>query len=100
MGGDGRAVGAVKGMVDPVHVRVFHLDQQPTFEVKCFTMPDIIRQSGLEHIDFWSLDVEGAELTVLQTMDWAIPVHYILVETWPGRNTDYDAISKLLADQV
>jgi hypothetical protein len=62
-------------------------------------MPEIIRQSGLQHIDFWSLDVEGAELIVLQTMDWSIPVHYILVETWPGRNADYDKITKLLTGQ-
>jgi FkbM family methyltransferase len=98
-GGTGMsAVGAVKGMTNADHIKNYHLEDQPSFEVECWTMPEIIRESGLSHIDFWSLDVEGAELIVLSTMDWAIPVHYVLVETWEGRDGDYEKIAKLLAD--
>lgn len=48
--------------------------------VPCRTMASILRDAGVESIDFFSLDVEGAELIVLQTMDWSIPVHVFLIE--------------------
>mmetsp|Transcript_107388 Transcript_107388/g.346806 ORF Transcript_107388/g.346806 Transcript_107388/m.346806 type:complete len:222 (-) Transcript_107388:90-755(-) len=44
------------------------------FSVPCQTLGSVIKQAGLNHITFFSLDVEGAELMVLQTMDWNIPV--------------------------
>jgi hypothetical protein len=37
--------------------------------------------AGVERIDYFSIDVEGAEMTVLNTMDWNIPVHVITIET-------------------
>ena len=39
-----------------------------------------MREAGVASIDLFSLDVEGAELTVLQSMDWSIPVHVFLIE--------------------
>ena len=81
--------------------QMFGLDTPgKSHEVPCLTMPQIIRRSGLTHIDFWSLDVEGSELMVLSTMDWAsIPVHYVLVETWEGRDEKYALICNIFAKQ-
>jgi hypothetical protein len=47
---------------------------------------------GVSAIDLWSLDVEGAEYDVLQSMDWKIPVHVIIIE----RNANDLLIEQLL----
>ena len=43
-------------------------------------LSDILGESKIEKIDFFSLDVEGAEYDVLSTMNWDIPIHVILAE--------------------
>ena len=52
---------------------------------------------GRSHIDFFSLDVEGAELEVLNTMDWMVPVRVWLIEMDPQRAERNDEIRRLLA---
>lgn len=63
----------------------------------CFRMDDMLNFSGLEHVDLLSLDVEGAELTVLQTLDFnRYPTSVTIVEM---REVDEDSnplIRKLL----
>ena len=39
--------------------------------VKTYPISKIIKQSGLKYIGYFSIDVEGGELTVLETMDWS-----------------------------
>lgn len=51
-------------------------------EVDRKPLADILH--GAEKIDFFSLDVEGAELSVLNTMDWNIPVMVWLIENHEG----------------
>ena len=48
--------------------------------VPCRPIGEMIRLAKLEEIHFFSLDVEGAELLVLSTMDWSVPVHVWMVE--------------------
>jgi hypothetical protein len=43
-------------------------------------MSKIIKDSGLKYIDYFSIDVEGSELIILETMDWTIPVYIITIE--------------------
>lgn len=46
----------------------------------------ILHDAGVSRIDLWSLDVEGSEYEVLETMDWSIPVYLIYMEMQdPGR---------------
>ena len=40
----------------------------------------LLRRANVTRIDLFSLDVEGSELRVLETMDWSIPVHVWMVE--------------------
>jgi len=42
----------------------------PETDVQCFPLNSIMAAIGVRHIDFMVLDVEGAELAVLQTIDW------------------------------
>ena len=60
--------------------------------VKCDTLKNVLRTANVTSIDFWSLDVEGGELDVLDSMDWSIPVCVLLVE----RNANDIAIELLL----
>ena len=38
--------------------------------IPCIPLSGILSKLGITHIDFWSLDVESAELLVLETFDW------------------------------
>lgn len=60
--------------------------------IKPVTLTSIIKQSGFDKIDFFSLDVEGHEYQVLLSFDWSIPVNIFLIEN----NPDRDKINKLL----
>ena len=49
-----------------------------TSQVQCERLSVLLK--GVSNIDLWSLDVEGAEYDVLQSMDWNIPVRVIIIE--------------------
>ena len=51
-------------------------------------LDDILHDAGITHIDFWSLDVEGAEYEVLLTMDWNISVGVICMEICGGESAE------------
>ena len=36
----------------------------------CFPLVDVLDVIGVHHIDYLSLDIEGPELEVLETIDW------------------------------
>ena len=48
--------------------------------MECEPLGDILGRLGVRRIDFWSLDVEGVELDVLQSHDWSVEVHVLLYE--------------------
>ena len=45
----------------------FNISKLPV--LKCRTFPDIVHSLNIKHIDIYVLDVEGAEMTVLNGMD-------------------------------
>lgn len=49
-------------------------------KIKTMTLTDIIRDSKVDRIDFFSLDVEGHELHVLRSFDFSVPIGLILIE--------------------
>ena len=50
-------------------------------KVKTKTLSNIFQENGIEYIDFFSLDVEGGELDVLETIDWKnISIYLICIE--------------------
>jgi FkbM family methyltransferase len=65
-------------------------------KIKTMKMSDIIAQSKLEYIDLFSIDVEGHELEVLQTMNWNIPVYVIVIEMTGCYKVKEDECRKIL----
>lgn len=53
-----------------------------TVQVPCEPLTDILLKHGITRVNFFSLDVEGAELLVLQTLDFSrIKVDVLMAET-------------------
>ena len=58
--------------------------------VRCTPLGAILDTIGIHHVDFWSLDVEGAELDVLQGFDWAHnSLSVLLIEVYPRLDESY-----------
>jgi len=53
---------------------------QNTITIKPISLTSIVKSTGIKNIDFLSLDVEGHEYEVLQSWDFSIPIHVILIE--------------------
>jgi FkbM family methyltransferase len=49
--------------------------------VRCTQSRILFRTYNVSRIDFWSLDVEGAELDVLRGVDWSVPIYVLLIES-------------------
>jgi FkbM family methyltransferase len=85
--GTDATAGAVESMSNS-HRNSWLSNSQEYF-VSAFPFCDILSQSNLSYIDLLSIDVEGGELMVLETMDWSIPVYVIVIEL-DGSNPEKD----------
>lgn len=76
--------GDVSGSLDSLTdaaIKSWGLDRNPPIEVPCLRMEKILRGAGIKRVDLWVLDVEGAELDVLQSHDFKKnPVHVLVIE--------------------
>ena len=67
-----------------------HVMPEGAETVPCVTLASILNTFGISHIDFFSLDVEGAEAEVLDTLDLtALHINVIVVEA-DGHNPSKD----------
>eukprot|EP00966_Prymnesium_polylepis_P146202 3377079-Prymnesium_polylepis.3 len=66
------------------------------YTVPCKPIGAMIRNAGINAVHFFVLDVEGAELMVLQTMDWSIPVLVWSIELDNTNREKDDAVRALL----
>jgi len=65
--------------------------------VACRPISALLNMFGIAHVDVWVLDVEGGELEVLETMDFAaVEVDVIVVEADGGNAAKDAAVSALL----
>ena len=91
--GDGHAIGSSKHIIDSFKkpkgktwTEAWNISNKIT-KVKAERLDNLLEKHNIKYIDFWSLDVEGAELDVLKTMNWEIPVYIIIMEEssdWTG----------------
>jgi len=75
------------------HITKEILDTYPT--VPCVRLGGILEKYGIKHVDLWSLDVEGAELSVLETVDFSkFSASVIVIEFRPGSGGVRDIMTK------
>lgn len=56
-------------------------DDKDYVEVPCHPLSQMLEENGIHRINFFSLDVEGAELDVLETLDWEkVKIDVLMVE--------------------
>jgi FkbM family methyltransferase len=68
----------MRGGINPENIE-YAEDKQ--YIAKCAPLAAILKDAQITHIDFFSLDVEGSEYSVLDSMDWEnISVYVILIE--------------------
>ncbi len=59
--------------IDSFNDNYFHCDMNHPISVKCYSFKDWMEMEGLDHIDFFWLDAEGAEMLILSS----IPSHVV-----------------------
>jgi FkbM family methyltransferase len=86
----------IKQSMEPLHAQRIERDTQwwsrKTVAVPCRTLDDVLAEFGIRHIDYLSVDVEGAELAILKVFPFArYSIDIIGVEDNFG-NPELDAI--------
>lgn len=76
----GGALGGVESHIDKHHMKT--LNRTDKVSVPCFSMESVLNEINTYHIDFYSLDVEGAEMTVLESMRDGLKSHRFTVDVW------------------
>jgi FkbM family methyltransferase len=95
--------GAVSGILEFMSAdfkRMFagHLDTAVKHEVVCLPLRDILAYYNITHVDFFSLDVEGGELMVLESINFSCVSFDVLVVELDNTNPHKDeAVRKLLS---
>ena len=91
--------------------RILRVNPKGTKElsVVCHTLQNIMKEIGQSRIDYFSLDVEGAELFILNSIDWeTLFIDVFTIETDQHRTEiiafmedhGYERIAKLKGDDV
>jgi FkbM family methyltransferase len=68
----GGAVGGTDEYSDPEFLNAWHSGRNARVQSACVPLELILDATGLLDIHLFSLDVEGAELAVLETVNWSV----------------------------
>jgi FkbM family methyltransferase len=83
--------------------------QEQRLDVPCFTVEQLAREAGLQRIDYLSVDTEGGELAILQSIDFrALDIRLVTVENNYAdlvlrstmRRAGFELIAKIACDEV
>lgn len=72
-------VSGLKEYVSEQNKSNFHKNSQIR-KVISKPLSDILKENNIKYIDFMSIDVEGVEDLILETMDWDIEVYVVCIE--------------------
>jgi len=94
------AVGGLTSSLTKKHNALFTNEETGVTKVPCMTMAHIFRRHHINHIDVLFLDVEGSELTTLQTIDWpAVEIDVIVVQMDRTNEVKDEAVRAVLRAQ-
>merc|ERR1711860_230831 len=96
--GNKSGVGGVVSTMEAKHRQKWNLGA-PIYTVPCMPLSTMLAETHLKYVDFFTLDVEGGELAVLQTMDWNVQVCVWVVEQDGQNKTKDAAVTQLLQSQ-
>lgn len=82
-GPGGPWVSGIESLLSEKHKDVWHKDTKK-IAVESKKMSHIMNESGLQKVDIFSIDVEGAEYEVINTIDWNIPIYVFIIELAEG----------------
>ena len=71
-----------------VHKERWIEEADPIAKVPCRQWVTLFKGRGIQHVDMFSLDVEGAEYSVLSVMDWTVSVDYFIIEITDSSKDD------------
>jgi len=74
-------LGGIADTMHQSHVAFIGGSKKPEVAVNCFPLNTIMAALDISHVDYLSLDIEGPELEILQTIDWTrLRIDVITVE--------------------
>lgn len=93
--GDEDTVGGIESHIDEHHMKL--MDKISKIIVPCCDLMDVLDKIEIYHIDFFSLDVEGAEMAVLESLRdglessrFTVDVWSIEYRVWDGKHVVYE----------
>jgi FkbM family methyltransferase len=92
----GGALGSAKDTVDKDHLK--QLNPALKVTVPCFKLDTVLDKIQQTHIDYFSLDVEGAELFVLNSMKNELKSGKMIVDVWTIEYRVWDG-TKIIVDK-
>eukprot|EP00667_Euglena_gracilis_P011711 EG_transcript_11986 len=78
-----QVAGSLLGMA-PSFIQGWHHNNATYEEVPCAPMKALL--AGMQHVDYWSLDIEGAELIAIETVDFAAVQFDVIVVELDGHD--------------
>ncbi len=84
------ATAGIPTEMSETHRETWFAGEPASTQVHAGRLDALLEHAGISHVDFMSIDVEGAELLVLETMNWSIETFVICIEL-DGTNPAKDA---------
>jgi len=95
------SAGDPQTMTDVFKERIHQNQVNETVDVPCQPMSAILKVQKIKHVDVFFLDVEGAELNVLRTINFkAVEIDLFVIETAPGCHTKCGGAQKVKNDMI
>lgn len=88
-------VSGILSTLSTYNLKRYHSHSHRT-TIRCQPLSAMLRAASIESIDFFSLDTEGSELSVLESMNWSIPISVLLVELDATNRSKDESVRMLL----